>query len=188
MTLAPLNFSSYPYTSLLPDSRNTRNASCGSRTTRRSRMIWLRKPWSGSSPATYPRYFPFIGAFPHAGRQSDGIEQRGAPSPYAWRPRHVTFTAPLPRQRLVVHLRYIAVPGGVRQEGGTQRLLEMPGYAGHHCWAADVRKHGRGRRPRVPAYRSAAGYRQDAGSPDPGFQLSRAGSRVLIRACAMNWP
>src|SRR5215472_13913949 len=27
-------------------------------------MIVLRKPWSGSSPATYPTYFPFIGAFP----------------------------------------------------------------------------------------------------------------------------
>jgi hypothetical protein len=37
----------------------------------------------------------------------------------------MTFTAPLPRQRLVVHLRYIAVPGGVRQEGETQRFLEI---------------------------------------------------------------
>src|SRR5215471_17675779 len=50
-------------------------------------MIVLRKPCSGSSPATYPTYSPFIGAFPVAGRNAtapssaaDHPRVRGAPA------------------------------------------------------------------------------------------------------------
>src|SRR5262252_7451523 len=80
-------------------------------------MIVLRKPWSGSSPATYPTYFPFIGAFLRARPQSDSIEQLAVP------PR--VRSVPVPchslrlylTQRPLVRSGYVAAPGGVQQEG-----------------------------------------------------------------------
>src|SRR5919201_1450247 len=59
-------------------------------------MIVLRKPCTGSSPATYPTYFPFITAFFRARPPSDHVKQRAVPSPYARHPLHLLFTAPSP--------------------------------------------------------------------------------------------
>src|SRR5215468_8052314 len=59
-------------------------------------MIVLRKLCSGSSPATYPTYFPFIGAFLRARPQSASIERLAVPPPCSRCTRHVAFTAPLP--------------------------------------------------------------------------------------------
>src|SRR5262249_27622540 len=41
--------------------------------------------------------FPVHWSLPCRRAQRDGVEQRGVPSPCARRPRHVAFTAPLPR-------------------------------------------------------------------------------------------
>src|SRR5215471_20094185 len=101
-------------------------------------MILLRKPCSGSSPATYPTYFPFIRVFLRARPQNDGIEQRAVPNPVCAASRQLVFTAPLPDPEalcsLVIHALRSTACGRrarVRPRGGPTGCLRTEGDRAH---------------------------------------------------------